>query len=73
MIPITLNKPQNVTQKSIFYGPKHRCKVSIGLRMIAIILSDKWTRTQEMEAENNNLILQRHMYMLASYEMLYST
>ena len=30
-------------------------------------------RSQEMEVESSNLILQRHIYMLASYEMLYST
>ena len=30
-------------------------------------------RTQEMGAESSNLIRQRHLYMLSSYEMLYST
>ena len=44
----------------------HTIKISAAIRWLR-------PRTQEMEVESSNLILQRRMYMSASYEMLYST
>ena len=36
-------------------------------------IGPEWHLFYVIEVESNNLILQRHMYMSASYEMLYST